>query len=102
LSNTRAEARRYDAATGVLTLSLAVHARAKRTEVAGVQGDCVKIRVAAPPVDGKANAALVRFLAGEFGVPEARVRIVRGETGPRKLVAIEGPGRRPDEAWFCA
>ena len=69
---------------------------AKRTEVAGVHGDALKIRLAAPPVDGKANAELVRFLAAEFGVPAARVTLVRGAAARRKTVRIESPSRRPE------
>ena len=72
--------------------------RAKATEVAGRHGDAVRIRLAAPPVDGAANAELVRFLAERFGVPRSAVTIVRGATARRKTVAIlgvtaEGAGR---------
>lgn len=64
--------------------------RAKVTEVAGCHGDAVRIRLAAPPVDGAANAELVRFLAERFGVPRSAVTIVRGATARRKTVAILG------------
>ena len=72
--------------------------RAKATEVAGQHGDAVRIRLAAPPVDGAANAELVRFLAERFRVPRSAVTIVRGATARRKTVAIlgvtaEGAGR---------
>lgn len=64
--------------------------RARATAVAGAHGDAVKIRVAAPPVDGAANAELVRFLAAQLNVAAARVTIVGGASGRRKTVAIEG------------
>ena len=83
------------------TLVLVVHVQpgAKRTEVAGVHGDAPKIRVAAPPAEGKANAELLRFIAASFGVPRARVALLRGETSRRKTVRIERPARKPD---WCA
>ena len=82
-------------------LVLTIHAQpgAKRTEVAGVHGDALRIRLAAPPVDGKANAELLRFLAEAFGVPRRAVTLVRGESSRQKIVRIEQPGRRPDLEW---
>lgn len=64
--------------------------RSKVTEIAGRHGDAIRIRLAAPPVDGAANAELVRFLAERLGVPRGAVTIVRGVTGRRKTVSIEG------------
>ena len=72
------------------TVALHVVPRARATAVAGLHGDAVKIRVAAPPVDGAANAELVRFLAAQLNVPAARVTIVGGASGRRKTVAVEG------------
>ncbi len=71
---------------------LAVHVqpRASRTEVAGWHGDAVKIRLAAPPVDGAANAALVAFLAERLGLPRSAITVVAGTTARRKRVAIGG------------
>jgi uncharacterized protein (TIGR00251 family) len=85
--------------TGTLILTLHVQPGAKRTEVAGVHGNALKIRLAAPPVDGKANAELRRFLADAFGVPQRSVTLVRGETSRQKMVRIEAPSLRPDRAW---
>jgi hypothetical protein len=82
-----------------LVLSLHVQPGAKRTEVAGVHGDALKIRLAAPPVEGKANAALIRFLADAFGVPQRSVTLLRGETSREKTVQIAQPVKRPDRAW---
>jgi hypothetical protein len=67
-----------------------VQPRASRTEVAGPYGDALRIRLAAPPVDGAANEALVRFLADRLGVPRASVRLEGGATGRSKVVAIDG------------
>jgi uncharacterized protein (TIGR00251 family) len=69
-----------------------VQPRASRTEVAGVLGDQLRVRLTAPPVDGAANEALVRFLAERLGVPRSAVRLVGGETGRSKVVAVDGIG----------
>lgn len=69
-----------------------VQPRASRTEVAGPYGDALKVRLAAPPVEGAANRELVAFLARALGVPKSAVRIVRGETRRSKLVEVEGRG----------
>lgn len=77
-----------------LILLLRVQPRASRDEVAGPLGDRLRVRIAAPPVDGKANAHLLRFLAQRFRVPATDVRLERGETGRDKQVRIRGAGRR--------
>ena len=77
---------------GALVLTLHVQPGAKRTEVAGVHGAALRIRLAAPPVDGKANAELTRFLANAFGVPRRNVTLVRGDASRQKTVRIEAPG----------
>ncbi len=82
-----------------IELRLHVQPGAKRTEVAGVHGDALKVRLAAPPVEGRANEALVRFLAESFGVTLKQVIIVRGETSRRKIVRIEQPRARPHRFW---
>lgn len=64
--------------------------RASRTELAGLHGDALKIRVAAPPVDGAANEAIVRLLARSLGVPPGAVRIARGGSGRTKLIEVRG------------
>jgi uncharacterized protein len=71
-------------------LAIRVQPRAKRTEIAGERGGTVVIRVAAPPVDGKANDAVRRLIAQLLGVPRSAVEIVRGESARDKLVRIEG------------
>jgi uncharacterized protein (TIGR00251 family) len=71
-------------------LAIRVQPRAKRTEIAGERGGTLVIRVAAPPVDGKANDAVRRLIAQRLGVPRSAVEIVRGESARDKLVRIEG------------
>jgi uncharacterized protein len=63
---------------------------AKRSEFAGEHGGRMKLRLAAPAVEGKANEALVEFLAGYFGVPKRNVRIASGLKSRQKRVIIEG------------
>jgi len=86
-----------------LVLTLHVQPGAKRTEVAGTHGEGtqmrLKVRLAAPPVDGKANAELSRFLADVFGVPLRNVTLLRGESSRAKVVRIEAPSLRPDAGW---
>lgn len=64
--------------------------RAGATAVAGRHGDGVRIRVAAPPVDGAANEELVRFVAKRLGVSRGAVTIAHGQSSRRKTVTIEG------------
>jgi uncharacterized protein (TIGR00251 family) len=71
-------------------LVIRVQPRAKRSEVAGERGGAVVIRVSAPPIDGKANAAVCRLIAERVGVPKSAVRIVRGESSRDKVVQIDG------------
>lgn len=84
---------------GNLVLTLHIQPGAKRTEVAGVHGDALKIRLAAPPVDGKANEELIAFLAQEFGVPKRRVELVSGASSRNKRVSVHAPTLRPDWDW---
>jgi len=79
-----------------VTLTLHVQPGAKKTEISGLHGDALKIRLAAPPVEGKANAALLAFLAGKFGVALRDVALKQGESSRRKVVSISGPKISPD------
>jgi uncharacterized protein (TIGR00251 family) len=78
---------------GDLILELRVQPRASRSEFAGAFGDRLRVRLQAPPVDGRANAALVEFLADAFDVPRAQVEIERGLSGRDKRVRIRDVGR---------
>jgi uncharacterized protein (TIGR00251 family) len=76
---------------GGAALALRVTPRARKNEVAGVLEDgSIKIRLAAPPVEGKANLALIQFLAEVLEVPANRIEIVAGASGRNKLVVVEG------------
>lgn len=75
---------------GGVRLEVHLQPGASRTEVAGLHGDRLKIRIAAPPVDGKANAALIAWIAAQCGVPRTAVRLVRGAASRRKTVDIGG------------
>lgn len=69
---------------------LHVQPRAAKTEVVGLHGDAIKIRLKAPPVEGAANDELIRFLAKKLGVPRHAVRIVSGATSRTKRVSVDG------------
>lgn len=71
-------------------IALKVRAGARKTGFSGRLGDAWKLQVAAPPIDGKANEAIVRFLAKLASVPASSVRIVTGASASAKLVEIEG------------
>ena len=75
---------------GAVTLDIAVKPRSSREGVGPVQGDRLCVAVNAPPVDGKANEAVVRVLAQTFKVARAAVAIVRGETGRKKTIRVTG------------
>ncbi|MFZ5510517.1 MAG: DUF167 domain-containing protein [Pseudomonadota bacterium] len=77
-------------AEGRVLLTVHVQPGAKRTEVAGVHGDALKIRLAAPPVDGKANDCLLAFLAERLGLARAAVELVSGATARRKRLRLAG------------
>ena len=70
------------------TLTLHIQPGAKKTEVAGVHGDALKIRLAAPPVDGKANAALIAFVANRLDVAKSAVSLKSGQTSRRKVLEV--------------
>ena len=74
---------------GVL-LTLHIQPGAKKTEAVGLHGDALKIRLAAPPVDGKANDALIDFLAKTLGTPKSRLTLVSGQASRSKRVAVAG------------
>jgi uncharacterized protein len=75
---------------GAVTIDIAVKPRSSRESVGPIQGDRLCVAVNAPPVDGKANEAVVRVLAQTFKVARSAVAIVRGETGRKKTVRITG------------
>ena len=87
---------------GGVTLELLIQPRASRTRVVGEHDGRLKVQLAAPPVDGEANAALVEFLAAALGVRKADVVVARGETGRRKTVRVAGVDAAAVEAALAA
>jgi uncharacterized protein len=77
---------------------LDIHAQpgAKRSEISGLHGERLKVRIAAPAVDGRANEALERYLAECLGVPRSAVRVVKGDRSRDKRVAVDAPDAAPD------
>lgn len=73
-----------------VTLRLHIQPGAKNTEVVGLHGEALKIRLAAPPVDGKANACLIAFLADRLGVAKSAISLVSGEASRAKRVRVSG------------
>ena len=76
--------------TAGVELDVRVIPRAKRTEAAGLRNGALVVRLAAPPVDGAANTALVAFLASTLGLPSRAVQLLSGERGRQKRILIAG------------
>ncbi len=83
---------RFDRHRNVLCIELYVQPNARRTEVAGRHDESLKVRIAAPPADQRANALLIEFLREKLEVPVSRIAITRGARGRRKTVEIAAPG----------
>lgn len=79
-----------------LLIDIRVQPGAKHDEIAGLHGHRLKIRINAPPVDGKANIQLVKYIAQVFQVRRARVKIVSGEKNRDKRLKITDPQRLPE------
>ena len=77
-------------------ITIHVQPRASRTELVGEHGDAIKLRVAAPPVEGAANEEVVRFVAKQLGVSASAITLVSGATSRRKIIDVAGIS--PDEA----
>ncbi len=73
-----------------VTFPVQVVPRAGKNEIAGIHGDALKVRLTAPPVEGRANEALIAFLAQRLGVRKSQVEIVAGATSRRKMVRVTG------------
>lgn len=82
-----------------LILSIRVQPRASCDEIVGPYGNnSLKVRISAPPVDGKANQHLAKFLAKAFGVAKGQVELLKGSSGRDKQLAITAPSRIPPQA----
>jgi uncharacterized protein (TIGR00251 family) len=78
-----------------LLLAVHVQPRASADSLEGTHGERLKIRLTAPPVDGKANSHLIRFLARHFGVPRRQVQLLSGESSRAKRIRIQRPRQLP-------
>ena len=85
---------------GTIVLTVQVQPNAPRTEAVGAHGDALKIRVAAPPLENRANEKLIEFLARVFDVPLRQVKVKSGEQARRKIVEIAGSRIDPERAFF--
>jgi uncharacterized protein len=74
----------------IITLTLYVQTGAKRSEIVGLHGEALKIRLAAPPIEGRANDALLKFIADLFAVPLRNAELKQGGQSRHKVVAITG------------
>ena len=83
---------RFDPGQRRLTLTLHIQPNARKSAVVGLHGDALKIRIAAPAADNKANAALIDFLHQWFMLPSSQFRIKLGAHGRRKIVELDCPG----------
>lgn len=73
-----------------IRVNLYIQPGAKRTEISGLHGDSLKIRLHAPPIDGRANEALLKFIAQLFAVPVSQVALQRGDKSRHKIIIITG------------
>lgn len=79
-----------------VTLTLHVQPGAKRSEITGLHGGALKIKLAAPPIEGRANDALLKFIADWFAVPLRQVELKQGGQSRHKVVAVTGSKVEPD------
>ena len=86
----------YRLHNATITLTLHIQPGAKRSEIVGLHGDALKIKLAAPPLEGRANEALLKFIAELFDVPLRNVALKQGEQSRRKVVVITGSSVLPE------
>ena len=87
----------FKESNGAVTIAVKVIPRASKNRIVGIEGDAVKIRLNAPPVEGKANDALIAFLADALGMHRTQIEIVMGHTSRRKIVRVRGVGAQEVE-----
>ena len=80
----------------VVVLTLHVQPGARKSEVTGLHGDALKLKLAAPPIEGRANEALLKFIARLFEVPLRQVELKQGEQSRHKVVAVTGSRIDPE------
>jgi len=80
----------FNEAKGFITIEVLISPKASKNKIVGLHDNRLKIRIAAPPVDGKANQELIRFLSNVLGIPTYDIEIDAGHTNKRKTVKISG------------
>lgn len=85
----------YRCSGDVITLTLHIQPGAKRSEISGLHGEALKIRLAAPPVEGRANEALLKYIASLFDVPTRQVELRQGGQSRHKVIAVTGSKINP-------
>jgi uncharacterized protein (TIGR00251 family) len=80
----------------VITLTLHVQPGAKNSEIVGLHGEALKIKLAAPPIEGRANEALLKFISGLFDVPTRQAELKQGGQSRHKVVAVTGSTVDPE------
>ena len=90
----------YRYSDGNLILTLYIQPGAKQSEIVGLHGDALKLKLASPPIDGKANKALLQFIAAQFDLPTRQVKLIRGEKSRHKTVEIIGCSKNPESIFF--
>jgi uncharacterized protein len=76
-----------------VSFAVKVHARAKKNEITGELGDALKLSLTTPPIEGRANAACVKFFADLLKVPRSSVTIASGQTSRNKVISVAGVSR---------
>ena len=84
------------ALAGGVRIAVQITPNAKKTEVIGVLDDALKLKLQAQPIEGRANEALIKFLAAALSVPKSNVTITHGLTSKRKLIDVQAAGLTPD------
>ena len=90
--------RHYRWGNSCLLLTCFIQPRASKDEIVGIHNQQLKIRLTSPPVDGKANAQLMAFIAKQFGVAKNKIQLISGESSRRKTLKIEAPTKFPERA----
>jgi uncharacterized protein (TIGR00251 family) len=85
-----------------ISFAVKVQPRARKNAVTGTMGDALKLALTAPPVEGRANQAVIEFFAELFEIPRSSVTIASGETSRNKVVRIAGLGRAAVEQRLAA
>lgn len=83
-----------------IVFKIRVLPRSSKCDIAGIQGDALKIKITAPPVEGKANSECIKFLSDRLGIKRSQISIVAGHTSKNKTIAISGTTRSDMETIF--